>query len=1578
MTTNNKYDVGQMLTDIHLEIYHPLFQTSDYSTISDCTQLNNERLQAMGISLTGHRKRILTKLQELLGKVHSTPEDITVDTAKTSNDRSLEHDKKLALFGQGLASVLETALTDDSSKNCTHSLTDCLTMDESVSAQSKHKDQDMFSEHSEISGYDTALDFRERTDLESSSFFEFQGPMVENDLYGTRSEEKVQKTQAKKVPSRSFILRNRPVPDLPVSVSNTSYSRHSGEIMTSTNPIGDFTINLENKQSGDENSNPISPYEETFFFSNSESTKEATSDISSVVCSDGTGSSESLLQNSQCKPPPNAMSSATNGGSEESIYSTLEESTHDVGTKPAEDLRSQSLLDSHSQSDTISSHSSESGFQEEFSITPYASFYAPCTMTSKVGWLDKLSPHSACMFQKRWVKFDGHHISYYHNDRDVFSRGKVLLSAVIKIKKLGDNKFEIVTSQRTYVFRAEKEVLRHEWLAVLEEAVKKQASKSAIINDGDKSGYLELKGYKNKIFTVIDGSKTWLSKSKQEYNAGIVITDITMTMTTLKNADRKSFEVTTPFRNFCFTADSEREKQDWIETLEQSIAETVADFEVAEKIWFNESNRSCADCRASNPDCASINLGVVICRSCAGQHRALGSKISKVHSLKLNTSMWTNELVELFIVLGNEKVNSFWEANLLPENTLPVTSSINQRRLFVTQKYKEGRFKNIRSPDLSPQQLNEALCAAVTKADVLETMILVFSGADVMCTTGDSVHSTPYLLAKMAGQRLQMEFLHHNRLSDYQTTDSQTVKNQNLFYCGFLYKTSSSSSKLSASRKIQEDMTKWWCTIENSLLNYYEDENNTVPEGSIDLSEVVCLVVHPSDFILGSGAIFTFEIYVLSERMFLFGAENAESQREWAKALSKNFVPTGNESLVELDFDVLGFLYYKDSYTLMEWKEGWFALEKNSLHYSHRQENFQRETIQLKKLQELTKTSSVENGEKINILLLVENGRTLYVHGHTVLDFMVWHCAIEKAAGTDGNALQDQQLCKNNIPIIVNSCMAFVTQYGLGSTSLYLKSGNPLKVRELLEDFKKDARSIKLKVGEHQLEDVTDVLKYFLYEIDDALLTKELYPYWISALDIQDEQERVLKYKNLIDTLPTLNKTTLAALIEHLYRIQKCSDVNQLETHVLAPIFSSCLFQTKGHHNEELHVVEELIKFYAEIFDISEVQLKQMDIENRFITKWNDTQVPIPQTGDLLLDVYLERKDPNMCVIIKVSSTLTAAELTSCVAGIKNITLSNEMFWTAFEVFENGELERPMHFKENVLETVLGWSMLPDPGSAYLLVKPFITVEHLKHCLPRISKSTLKSGNMKYKEDSSKLLSGNKFQERYFVLRERKLLIYKDIKSIKPEKVLPVVVCKFFLGVKKKMKPPTRFGLTACFEKHQWHLCCDTQKAQMEWIISILNAQCAGEFLPRRKTEQMLTVKSLQMRGLHGNKLKDTTEIQPMPMSEKTRRKVRPAISKKELTNAVQQRMSMIAEVFDNKEERLMSQKKHYSLVDLDSPENYSGDTKELDTIDVKRLHNPTDQLNKKLSANVQLPQNVIKELNLVLRKSRKDQNECV
>lgn len=81
---------------------------------------------------------------------------------------------------------------------------------------------------------------------------------------------------------------------------------------------------------------------------------------------------------------------------------------------------------------------------------------------------------------------------------------------------------------------------------------------------------------------------------------------------------------------------------------------------------------------------------------------------------------------------------------------------------------------------------------------------------------------------------------------------------------------------------------------------------------------------------------------------------------------------------------------------------------------------------------------------------------------------------------------------------------------------------------ELLESFKKDARSVKLRAGKHRLEDVTDVLKSFLSQIDDALLTKELYPFWISALgsvfnDIQYNKGYVyifsIKFEGVVNLL---------------------------------------------------------------------------------------------------------------------------------------------------------------------------------------------------------------------------------------------------------------------------------------------------------------------------------------------------------------------------------------------------------------------------------------------------------------------------
>ncbi|KAF1604799.1 Arf-GAP with Rho-GAP domain, ANK repeat and PH domain-containing protein 3, partial [Eudyptes chrysolophus] len=1109
---------------------------------------------------------------------------------------------------------------------------------------------------------------------------------------------------------------------------------------------------------------------------------------------------------------------------------------------------------------------------DDLTISPYASFTSLSeprpTMLS--GWLDKLSPQGNYVFQRRYVRFDGKNLMYFSSEKEPYPKGVIPLSVIEMARSTKDNKFQVFTSHRIFVFRAENEAQRNEWCSTLQKKVMDQhlvGSRPRPANTAhcQKSGTLELKGQKSKVFAALSLPEMWLYKSEQFFKMGIGICLIEMRGSTIREAKNRSFELITPFKIFSFVAESEREKREWMEALQEAIAEMLYDYEVAEKIWSNKANKHCADCWAQSPDWASINLCVVICKQWmltlllpAGQHRSLGSNISKVQSLKLDTSVWSNEIVQLFIMLGNDRANRFWAAHVPAAEALYPDASAEQRRDFISRKYREGRYRLPHPHYATQEDVLQALCAAVAGPALLKTILQFFSSSEAgLVADPTACEVAPGADLCPRPRELGLEGVYN------EITQPVTLS-------GYLYR-AMAPLKLPGAKKSKEDFQRTWCSLEKALL-FFETEKCTEPLGHIESGDLISLGVSRAQVLASPSPTerfrFILELFLTGEKVQQLGTDRPETLQAWASAIGKWFTPVSCHCLLGYEFQRVGQLRYKCMLNPERWQQAFFILQKAHLFICPTEDDGAEDSINLRRLQELSLVPPTDTPEKKELLILVEMGRTFYLQGLSRADSVAWYADIQASAGGRGNALRDQQLSRGDIPIIVDSCIAFITQYGLRHEGIYRKNGAKSRIKVLMEEFRRDARNVKLRINDNFIEDVTDVLKRFFRELEDPVFTLELHPQWKEAAEISSKPQRLERYKELIHRLPRLNHKTLAALIGHLYRVQKCADLNQMSTKNLSLLFAPSLFQTDGKGEHEVKVMEDLIDNYVSVFNIDEDQVSQMDLENSLITTWKDTQ--LSQAGDLIIEVYLEQKVPDCCVTLKVSPTMTAEELTNQVLEMRNVAASLDI-WLTFEALENGELERPLHPKEKVLEQALQWCKLPEPSSAYLLVRK-IPIGEGSCLFTGVKRETPKCGLLKCREEPPKLL-GNKFQERYFVIRDRRLLLLKEKRSAKPEREWPLDAAKVYMGIRKKLKPPAQWGFTLTLDKQQLYLVCSGQAELWDWTTSILKAQhddLRPVIMRRRSSSDLAKQKfgTMPLVPLHG----DSTDATMLSANQTLRR----------------------------------------------------------------------------------------------------------
>ena len=124
----------------------------------------------------------------------------------------------------------------------------------------------------------------------------------------------------------------------------------------------------------------------------------------------------------------------------------------------------------------------------------------------------------------------------------------------------------------------------------------------------------------------------------------------------------------------------------------QSLDPTAAPMDLA-SLQALPGNSFCADCSSTNPDWASCNNGVLLCLHCAGAHRGLGTHISFVQSVTMDTISPNNRL---FIASSsNNAFHDFVYYNYMVNK--PPTPCSAGDRVVIRAKYDNERANEYRN-----------------------------------------------------------------------------------------------------------------------------------------------------------------------------------------------------------------------------------------------------------------------------------------------------------------------------------------------------------------------------------------------------------------------------------------------------------------------------------------------------------------------------------------------------------------------------------------------------------------------------------------------------------------------------------------------------------------------------------------------------------------------------------------------------------------------------------------------------------------------------------------------------------------
>ncbi|XP_043358563.1 unconventional myosin-IXb isoform X14 [Dermochelys coriacea] len=148
---------------------------------------------------------------------------------------------------------------------------------------------------------------------------------------------------------------------------------------------------------------------------------------------------------------------------------------------------------------------------------------------------------------------------------------------------------------------------------------------------------------------------------------------------------------------------------------------------------------------------------------------------------------------------------------------------------------------------------------------------------------------------------------------------------------------------------------------------------------------------------------------------------------------------------------------------------------------------------------------------------------------------------------------------KNSVPVVMEKLLEYVEMHGLYTEGIYRKSGSANRMRELKQLLQTDPNSVKLE--NYPIHTITGILKQWLRELPDPLMTFAQYSDFLRAVELPEKQEQLVAIYSVLEQLPQANHNTLERLIFHLVKVALIEDVNRMSPNALAIVFAPCLLR---------------------------------------------------------------------------------------------------------------------------------------------------------------------------------------------------------------------------------------------------------------------------------------------------------------------------------------------------------------------------------------------------------------------------------